>query len=226
MWYKLKRIMMRVNNTTRWLPAEYQEVEYIQTNWSQWIDTWLLATSNHQVETKIETASSESEKTIFGSLSYSNSSNSRNYYNLINYLNQWYWWTNWWEWHWWSFPSTAWVKYEIVFNNSNGKVVVDWNETWDCSWASGYSWSTLCLNARWGTNERYYWKYKFFYFKVYDKSNSEYVRDLVPCYRKADSVIWMYDLVNDVFYTNAWTWTFTKWNDVPDMVEKKVYPAW
>lgn len=38
--------------------------------------------------------------------------------------------------------------------------------------------------------------------------------DLVPCYRKADDVIGFYDIVNDVFYTNAGTGTFGKGPDV------------
>lgn len=38
--------------------------------------------------------------------------------------------------------------------------------------------------------------------------------DLVPCYRKADDVIGFYDIVNDVFYTNAGTGTFVKGPDV------------
>ena len=45
--------------------------------------------------------------------------------------------------------------------------------------------------------------------KIYDVSDV-LVRDFVPCYRKADSVIGLYDLVNDVFYTNAGTGVFTK----------------
>lgn len=36
----------------------------------------------------------------------------------------------------------------------------------------------------------------------------------VPCYRKADGVIGMYDTVNKVFYTNAGTGSFTKGADV------------
>lgn len=38
--------------------------------------------------------------------------------------------------------------------------------------------------------------------------------DLVPCYRKADTVIGFYDVVNDVFYTNKGTGTFVKGPDV------------
>lgn len=38
--------------------------------------------------------------------------------------------------------------------------------------------------------------------------------DFVPCYRKSDNEIWLYDRVGKQFYTNAWTGTFIKWPDV------------
>ena len=39
-------------------------------------------------------------------------------------------------------------------------------------------------------------------------------RDFVPCYRKADDEIGLYDLVYGTFYTNSGTGTFTKGQDV------------
>lgn len=44
--------------------------------------------------------------------------------------------------------------------------------------------------------------------------NNVKVRDLVPCYRIADTEIGFYDLVNNQFYTNAGTGTFTKGGNV------------
>lgn len=38
--------------------------------------------------------------------------------------------------------------------------------------------------------------------------------DTIPCYRKSDNKIGMYDLVNDTFYTNQGSGTFTKGADV------------
>lgn len=38
--------------------------------------------------------------------------------------------------------------------------------------------------------------------------------NLVPCYRKSDGEIGMYDLVNGVFYTNSGSGTFIKGDDV------------
>ena len=53
-------------------------------------------------------------------------------------------------------------------------------------------------------------------FKAYDVAGDEesIVRDFVPCYRIADGEIGMYDLVNGVFYTNAGSGTFIKGEDV------------
>ena len=44
--------------------------------------------------------------------------------------------------------------------------------------------------------------------------NGELKRNFLACYRKSDGVIGMYDTVNNEFYTNAGTGTFTKGNDV------------
>ena len=53
---------------------------------------------------------------------------------------------------------------------------------------------------------------KLYMFQIIN--NNEIVRNLVPCYRKLDGVIGMYDLVNDKFYTNLGTGTFLKGKDV------------
>lgn len=44
--------------------------------------------------------------------------------------------------------------------------------------------------------------------------NGDKIRDFVPCYRKSDNVAGLYDLVNGVFYTNAGSGTFIKGEDV------------
>jgi hypothetical protein len=62
----------------------------------------------------------------------------------------------------------------------------------------------------WVDSRKFSWK--LWYFKI--SESWTLVRDFVPCYRKSDSVIWMYDLVGKQFYTNAGSWTFTKWPNV------------
>lgn len=53
---------------------------------------------------------------------------------------------------------------------------------------------------------------RIYYARLYQQGNLLY--DFVPCYRKVDGVIGMYDLVNKVFKTNAGSGTFTKGADV------------
>ena len=53
---------------------------------------------------------------------------------------------------------------------------------------------------------------KLYSLKLYD--NGTLTRDFVPCYRKSDFEVGLYDLVNDVFYTNQGTGAFTKGGDV------------
>lgn len=54
--------------------------------------------------------------------------------------------------------------------------------------------------------------YKLYGLKIYN--NSVLVRHFVPCYRKSDNVVGLMDLVNNVFYTNNGSGTFLKGDDI------------
>lgn len=49
---------------------------------------------------------------------------------------------------------------------------------------------------------------------IYEEEEEKF--HLVPCYRKSDNVIGMYDTINNQFYINQGSGTFTKGNDVPN----------
>lgn len=51
------------------------------------------------------------------------------------------------------------------------------------------------------------------YFKYAD-NDGNLLRDMIPCYRKSDNVIGMFDLVSQTFFTNAGTGVFTVGEDV------------
>lgn len=53
---------------------------------------------------------------------------------------------------------------------------------------------------------------RLYYF--YFNQDGTDVFNMVPCYRKADGEIGMYDLVSKTFFTNAGTGTFTKGAEV------------
>jgi hypothetical protein len=56
-------------------------------------------------------------------------------------------------------------------------------------------------------------KIRIYYLKVYDTSGNM-IGELYPCYRKADSVAGLWDRVNEVFLTNAGNGSFTVGNDI------------
>lgn len=55
-------------------------------------------------------------------------------------------------------------------------------------------------------------KLKVYSWKFYQ--DDVLIRDLIPCYRKSDNVIGMYDIVNNSFYTNKGTGVFLKGADI------------
>ena len=55
---------------------------------------------------------------------------------------------------------------------------------------------------------KYYSYNKLYYFRMYQ--NSTLVRDFIPCYRNSDNEAGLYDLINNVFYTNQGTGKFIK----------------
>ncbi len=59
----------------------------------------------------------------------------------------------------------------------------------------------------------YFFQGKVFGCKIWDATN-KLIRHFIPCYRKSDNVIGMYDIVNQKFYTNAGSGTFTKGSDI------------
>lgn len=68
-------------------------------------------------------------------------------------------------------------------------------------------------NALGGIDTRYPVSFKLYDFKLYD--NETLIRDFIPCYRKSDNEIGLYDLVENMFYTNAGTGEFVKGNNAP-----------
>ena len=215
MGYKLKRITIWRDSTR--LPSEYQEVEYIQSSWTQYFIVW----------TSFKTS----------------------YKSVIDFQMT----VIWWDYVplWCHNSSPFLYRYWIDAWDSSFKIISWWNSrtstisedtnrhtiTIDKNSATvdGINYNVSYTNA---TITRWIWVFwynqqtegvrfkssaKLYKLDIYDENGTQ-IYDLVPCYRKSDSVIWMYDLINDVFYTNQGTGTFTKWNDVWWFEEKQVRP--
>lgn len=187
-----------------WLPAEYQEVEYIESNgsWGNWqyINPWISIESwvSMWIEADFEwnNTSSRAEADLYS------------VYTSNWYIQNWFW-----EnplrfncnFNWCTNTSYTWTPSTVSQNT---------RFLYEAEWTPGWSDATWCYLLAQQENNNWVWflSAKLYSVKLY--KNNQLVRDFVPCYRKSDTEIWMYDIVNDTFYTNSWTWTFTKGSDV------------
>jgi hypothetical protein len=71
----------------------------------------------------------------------------------------------------------------------------------------------LLLAQNYNGTPRYGGLRRVYYFRYYDKDNT-LICNLVPCYRTADGVIGMYDVVRKKFLTNVGSGSFTKGADI------------
>lgn len=180
------------------LPSEYQEVEYIQGTWTQYINTWIWCTLDTVVEMKINIQDA-TESVVMWTLWWYNANFLMCYQNNL-------------RWHcndYVDIPCSLDTDYTI--KTENWQITVNWTSYTNTPTSFMYPYNLSIFASTYNLNMPR-WQFKIYYFNMYN--NNTLVRDLVPCYRIADSAIWMYDLVNDVFYTNAWTWTFTKWPNI------------
>jgi hypothetical protein len=195
--------LLLADQPTPWrLPAEYQEVEWIWSSGTQYINTGVKASNTLSTKLVMQPNTSyTSEYAVFGDAW------SANALFFMEYN--------------WNYRLHNWGTYWDFARVNNSKTTI----TTDASWitingtsysltaGSSYSNNNIRLFATGdGYNTSKRGRFKVYSFKISD--NNVLVRDLVPCYRKLDDVIWLYDIVNDIFYTNAGGGTFNKWWDV------------
>lgn len=202
------------------LPSAYQEVEYIQSSGTQYINTWYKPWNTTKVEIKFNCSSvSVSWWTNFYWAFNTDTWSARRAYSLQMQ------------------PSTPYVRATVYSNTGQYAIqqsststisantnytVIHGNDNWYINWTLQWTFTSIptytvpydmfifSANNWWSSIVPV--SMKLYYFKITDSNTL--IRDFVPCYRIADWVIGMYDLVNNQFYTNAWTGTFTKWPDV------------
>ena len=195
------------------LPSAYQEVEYIQNSGTQHIETPFMLQDDYIYKCKLQYSALWWGN--FGGY-YGSTWNPRFYVGLRGDQSQW----------WWGMGNdygslwglSTWVDYELEIELVNGSQYFKLNGNSLRTYSFSYSSSDrfpIRVFAETYNGGAWAWSAnaKMYYFQLYNTSN-QLVLNLVPCYRKSNNVIWMYDLVNNQFYTNAWTWTFTKWSDV------------
>lgn len=208
-----RRQMLEFLSLSR-LPSDYQEVEYIESSGAQYIDTGYVAYGDIEVICNaLGTANNSSA--LYGARKSSESSdfNTRitmfqrddNGYQRIspqfstNTANSY------------TTQYSDFIETKLNKNGCyvNGSSVVSYSGT-----------ETITPNCNFliftfnegGTPDSRYFIGKLKYLSI--KKSGNLVRNFVPCYRKIDNVIGLYDLVGKQFYTNAGTGIFTKGNDV------------
>ena len=188
----------------------YQKVEYIESSGSWCIlNTWIQPKDSpyFRIEFKMYPTSLKSSWNYF----YGAENSPRCSFEHWNGDCYWNAWNTTWLWQH-SMSAQNLYTYDITYNNGSLVVVSNnYNNTLSYSWTL-WVWplTFFCQWTSWNSQSAD----RLYYLKLYQWDGLPLVRDFVPCYRKADGVIWMFDLVNKKFYTNSWSWTFTKWPDV------------
>ena len=190
------------------IPNEYQEVEYIESSGTQYIDTGVLV--NNSIRTTFDfqyNSLNSGYNRIFGTTSVSGSqygvrgsTSTGGYFHgetiSLNMDTDVLLETN--------------KRYSLDFNYNN-KFYINNVDCGTCSTSyvgSGTQNISLFRQTQNNTGS----SIKLYSCKLYD--NNVLIRNFIPCYRKSDNVIGLYDKVNNVFYTNSGTGTFSKGSDV------------
>ena len=190
---------------TFYLPDEYTQLEFIESSGTQYIDTGYKANqkTEYEVEFSYSSMLSSSNGFVIGSRISSDSENisltcdfgdtfvgrGNTYAHL-------------------SIPTIINQKYK--FKVTENSIIRD--GTVISQIANNFGDETGTYNVRlFNLNQNGVFTRNFsgkiYNCKIWD--NGELVREFIPCKRNGDSILGMYDTVNNVFYTNAGSGTFT-----------------
>lgn len=193
------RNIMATSTSAR-LPSEYQECQFLDSQGSAWIDTKVAAKAPVRADLKFLLNRTGADKSIIGTGGGSN----RMYFGCHDYR--------------FFFGYSSYVYGSQVTLNKVYNAVVNWvagdayaavdgihvadiSSTYNVNYTS-YAIGLFTRNLG-ASTVSYVQNCKIYYCNIY--SGETLVRQFVPCWRKEDSKAGMYDLVNEVFYTNRGT---------------------
>lgn len=187
------------------LPAEYQQVEYIESTGTQYIDTKLDV---HNKTTEV-TYLADAQFFLFGNVIIGCSYSSAYPYHCTLYNNKYYYGVNGFERS--SGNSEYGVKHTIKYNTNNGALIVD--DTIIDSYIFDSSQGAILYIGRRDVNNLLS-KMKYYNIKIYEKTSGKIFIDFIPCYSTTTvtnaegslvpaNTKGLYDLVEGKFYTNA-----------------------
>lgn len=204
---RLQRLKMAMlaNMEEKGLPSEYRAVAYLQSTGTQIIYLGMKGKGSTGVFIDFEIMPNTATSAIFGAR-HTQSGLDRDYlvsWGTVSSRRYYFAYNN-------NYTDSQYIgdfnrhTREIKVVDNNLYTYVDGTFDFSVQKKSFETVNNLALFGRIGAANRA--SAKIYSCKVYDEN--VLVRDLVPCYRKADNVAGMYDLVNDVFYTNAGTGEF------------------
>ena len=207
----LKDYKIYGNSVQGKLPDIYQQVEYIESTGTQYIDTGIKLNQDSKIITEIQLTNDGSQpNAMFGS----RTSSTENNFECVS-----------------SSSSSVGIRIDFQsyetnrlttqFNNEKNYILIsktlmqigehtkrqisytDFETPSNCYifYVSGES--------IYGQKARM----KLYNFKIYQ--NDVLIKDFIPCYKKINNEIGLYDLVSNTFFTNAGTGTFNKGADTP-----------
>lgn len=195
------------------LPAEYQEVEYIESTGTQWIDTGITIDNDLdlRIDGKILISATQVGQypRVFGGRRYRGSSDDEAI--MLGFTKAWYGKIGTNETQLFALlPNNVYIfslnkqhlmlsGVEYPMNQVAESLVVNTPIILFAELQEVTSETTKIIN---------YGSFALFNLKIYD--NAVLVRNFVPCYRKSDNEIGLYDLVTKTFYTNQGTGEFLK----------------
>jgi len=208
---KLNLVNYRIyGNGEAELPEEYQAIEYIQSTGTQYIDTDVIPNNNLTIKCK----TSFGYGTLFGAegevasntIAIAAGTDNKEYIRyfqtsgtpIATELT-----SN-------SIYELEFTPTKTIFKDTDGNL-----ETLSYTASGSSPQCSLYLFARNLTGsvlETSYSSRRIYYLKIYN--DKVLVRDYIPCYRKSDGETGMYDIVNNVFYTNKGTGEFLKGEDI------------
>lgn len=184
------------------LPSEYTQVDYIESSGTQYIDTGINADNKLDIKYTLEKISSITSGAI-----YNDNGSYKRYHIGTN---------------------NSKYSFYVLTNNAFGTIADDTNVKHDFYIkATNRTVETDRVSyelpeASVSDTELNFWLFRrnsnvanlrnFAIFRLYSclmYYNNVLVRQFVPCYRNSDNEVGLYDLVNNVFYTNQGTGVFT-----------------
>lgn len=203
--------------TTR-LPKEYQEVEWIESTGEQWIDTNILGNAGIKIECRMGWANNKpNNHQLFGSRKTNDATRFFiTSYGGIDFA------------HGRDLPIETVINARQLFDLVYDTTLYTGQNTsflfkYSVDGVEG-STNVMPINTElniylFGTNRTSYTTEKFIYPVIFagmiiTDSNGGELFNGIPCYRKSDGEIGIYDLVTDTFLTNQGTGTFLKGADV------------